>query len=441
MAVAIQGLGHRGGGLPRGARLRGPPRADGHAPSRATRWWRTCSWTWRPRWRRCARSSTAAAQLQDRIVAWSGGKRAARGELAALKRALRDRTPLVKWFGSERALWVTRTAVQVHGGYGVVQDYDVERHYRDALILPIYEGTSQIQALMSLKDQARWVAGAALAAARRARCPWRRRGRPGRRRARHGRRVQPGAALRPGRQPGRGRRALAALRRREPPREDLAYALLHAERLAAMLAYTRAAEALAARAAASAASGAPGRALRAARAAAGAHARRDRAQRGPQHAGVAPPVSRNGARSCSGRPACPGGAAVVAAVRRPVLGKRFARAQPAPARAGHMPPTPACGARRRPSAAAARTSSRSGWATPTRWAAPSCWRRILRHLGAHRGADPDRQPRPSPEPQPGGDVRHRAARPQHRAPARAACTAWWTPRRPLGMSNTGRWSR
>jgi alkylation response protein AidB-like acyl-CoA dehydrogenase len=51
-------------------------------------------------------------------------------ELPPLKRALRDRTPLLKWFGSERVLWITRTAVQVHGGYGVVQDYDVERHYR-----------------------------------------------------------------------------------------------------------------------------------------------------------------------------------------------------------------------------------------------------------------------------------------------------------------------
>src|SRR6185503_20310073 len=81
---------------------------------------------------------------------------ASAAERSVLRRALRDRTPLVKWFGAERTLWVARTAVQVHGGYGVVQDYGVERHYRDALILPIYEGTSQIQALMSLKDQVRW---------------------------------------------------------------------------------------------------------------------------------------------------------------------------------------------------------------------------------------------------------------------------------------------
>src|SRR5262249_45666708 len=98
-------------------------------------------------------------QLQDRILGLERRPPAAGGparELLALKRALRDRTPLLKWCGSERAIAVARAAVQVHGGYGVVQDYDVERHYRDALILPIYEGTSQIQALMSLKDQSRW---------------------------------------------------------------------------------------------------------------------------------------------------------------------------------------------------------------------------------------------------------------------------------------------
>ena len=42
--------------------------------------------------------------------------------------------------------------MQVFGGYGVVKEYDVERFLRDSLILPIYEGTSQIQALMATKD-------------------------------------------------------------------------------------------------------------------------------------------------------------------------------------------------------------------------------------------------------------------------------------------------
>jgi hypothetical protein len=42
--------------------------------------------------------------------------------------------------------------MQVFGGYGVVKEYEVERFMRDSLILPIYEGTSQIQALMATKD-------------------------------------------------------------------------------------------------------------------------------------------------------------------------------------------------------------------------------------------------------------------------------------------------
>ena len=61
-------------------------------------------------------------------------------------------TPLVKYFGAEEAIRVARMGMQVFGGYGVVKDYDVERFLRDSLILPIYEGTSQIQALMATKD-------------------------------------------------------------------------------------------------------------------------------------------------------------------------------------------------------------------------------------------------------------------------------------------------
>ncbi|HZS94216.1 MAG TPA: acyl-CoA dehydrogenase family protein, partial [Chloroflexota bacterium] len=65
---------------------------------------------------------------------------------------LRELTPLVKWFGAEEVIGVTRKAMQIYGGYGVIKDYDVERLLRDSLILPIYEGTSQIQALLATKD-------------------------------------------------------------------------------------------------------------------------------------------------------------------------------------------------------------------------------------------------------------------------------------------------
>jgi butyryl-CoA dehydrogenase len=53
-----------------------------------------------------------------------------------------------KLFASEMAMKVTVDAVQVHGGYGYIREYEVERHLRDAKITQIYEGTSQIQKLV-----------------------------------------------------------------------------------------------------------------------------------------------------------------------------------------------------------------------------------------------------------------------------------------------------
>jgi alkylation response protein AidB-like acyl-CoA dehydrogenase len=53
-----------------------------------------------------------------------------------------------KLFASEMAEWVCSKAIQIHGGYGYLQDYGVERHYRDARITQIYEGTSEIQKLV-----------------------------------------------------------------------------------------------------------------------------------------------------------------------------------------------------------------------------------------------------------------------------------------------------
>ncbi|MGZ5114401.1 MAG: acyl-CoA dehydrogenase family protein [Usitatibacter sp.] len=53
-----------------------------------------------------------------------------------------------KLFASELAEWVCSKAIQIHGGYGYVEDFPVERHYRDARITQIYEGTSEIQRLL-----------------------------------------------------------------------------------------------------------------------------------------------------------------------------------------------------------------------------------------------------------------------------------------------------
>ncbi|MGH9748575.1 MAG: acyl-CoA dehydrogenase family protein [Candidatus Polarisedimenticolia bacterium] len=55
---------------------------------------------------------------------------------------------MAKLFASETAVRVTNRAVQVHGGYGYIKDYPVERAYRDAKIATIGEGTSEIQRLV-----------------------------------------------------------------------------------------------------------------------------------------------------------------------------------------------------------------------------------------------------------------------------------------------------
>ncbi len=52
---------------------------------------------------------------------------------------------MAKYFASESAMDVTNEAVQIHGGYGYMSEFDVERFYRDAKITTIYEGTTEIQ--------------------------------------------------------------------------------------------------------------------------------------------------------------------------------------------------------------------------------------------------------------------------------------------------------
>jgi butyryl-CoA dehydrogenase len=55
---------------------------------------------------------------------------------------------MAKLYASEMCERVTSKAIQVHGGYGYVKEYDVERHWRDSRITEIYEGTSEIQRLV-----------------------------------------------------------------------------------------------------------------------------------------------------------------------------------------------------------------------------------------------------------------------------------------------------
>ena len=55
---------------------------------------------------------------------------------------------MAKVFASETAMWTTVEAVQIHGGYGYVKEYHVERLMRDAKITQIYEGTSEVQRIV-----------------------------------------------------------------------------------------------------------------------------------------------------------------------------------------------------------------------------------------------------------------------------------------------------
>ena len=52
---------------------------------------------------------------------------------------------MAKWIAGEVGVKVTNDALQLHGGYGYIADYDIERFYRDAKIVEIYEGTKEIE--------------------------------------------------------------------------------------------------------------------------------------------------------------------------------------------------------------------------------------------------------------------------------------------------------
>jgi 3-(methylthio)propanoyl-CoA dehydrogenase len=73
-------------------------------------------------------------------------------DLNEAKQRVRFLTPLLKYLGAEEAVRFARMSMQIHGGNGYTKDYAPQRYLRDALVLPVYEGTSQIQALMALKD-------------------------------------------------------------------------------------------------------------------------------------------------------------------------------------------------------------------------------------------------------------------------------------------------
>ena len=55
---------------------------------------------------------------------------------------------MAKYYAAESAVEIVSNALQIHGGYGYMQDYTIERLYRDVRVLPLYEGTSQVQQMV-----------------------------------------------------------------------------------------------------------------------------------------------------------------------------------------------------------------------------------------------------------------------------------------------------
>jgi len=84
-----------------------------------------------------------ATQLDAaRLLAWRAAKLKDRGVRHTAE------SSIAKLYASEMATRVTHKAIQIHGGYGYSTEFPVERHYRDARITEIYEGTSEIQRMV-----------------------------------------------------------------------------------------------------------------------------------------------------------------------------------------------------------------------------------------------------------------------------------------------------
>jgi len=77
-----------------------------------------------------------------RLLTYRAATRLDRGERVTRESAM------AKLFASEAAVRIANEAVQIHGGYGFIKDYPVEKFYRDVKLCTIGEGTSEIQRLV-----------------------------------------------------------------------------------------------------------------------------------------------------------------------------------------------------------------------------------------------------------------------------------------------------
>jgi alkylation response protein AidB-like acyl-CoA dehydrogenase len=95
------------------------------------------------------------AGLEDKLKDFEGDpkeKECLKRDLKKYKYLTREMVPIVKYFITEKSIQITRDNIQIHGGNGYTTDYSAELHLRDSIITTIYEGTSQIQALMAMGD-------------------------------------------------------------------------------------------------------------------------------------------------------------------------------------------------------------------------------------------------------------------------------------------------
>ncbi len=105
----------------------------------------------------------AGAESEERttkgqaMLAFLGGRdeataRRLAADVAEHRVRARRLTPLFKYLAAEKSVEMARRCLQIHGGAGYMREYGAEKLLRDSLVMPIYEGTSQIQALMAMKD-------------------------------------------------------------------------------------------------------------------------------------------------------------------------------------------------------------------------------------------------------------------------------------------------
>ena len=86
-----------------------------------------------------------SGEIQDRDEL-----KAIKARQTSFKRCAAMLTPMAKLYGSEMCQEVTTNAIQVLGGSGYMRDYPLERHFRDARITNVYEGTTQLQVVAAI---------------------------------------------------------------------------------------------------------------------------------------------------------------------------------------------------------------------------------------------------------------------------------------------------